>query len=238
MEPLEVLLVDDEPLSRAALRRELEQFPEVRIRGECPDAHQALEEVRRRRPQVIFLDVRMPELDGLSFVRRLPADRRPAVIFVTAYDCHAVEAFEVAAADYLCKPVEAGRLRQALRRARRWLRAEATEPDPPLTLHTRRGRERLDVARIDWIEAADNYVRLYAGTQIHLVRSTLREMARRLPAQRFVQIHRCTMVNLDAVMSWRSLGHGDSEVQLRDGKRLRVSRTRREQVLARLDPDE
>jgi two-component system LytT family response regulator len=246
--PLRVLLVDDEPLVRRGLRAFLAAEPDVTVVGECGDGRDAVRVIRAERPDLVFLDVQMPELDGLGVVDALEEDERPpALVFVTAYDAYALRAFEVHAVDYLLKPFDEGRFRTALARARQRLaRADTPAPgDPRLEALLRELRpapayaERLlvrtasrmlpvPVAAIDWIEAADNYVRLHVGAERHALRETIKGLEARLDPRRFARIHRSTIVNLDRVREVRPLPSGDCVLLLLDGTQLSLSRGYRE----------
>ena len=235
---LRALVVDDEPLARSLLRVLLARDPEVEVAGECSGA-EAVEAVERTRPDLLFLDVQMPEVDGFDVLAALGRERAPAVVFVTAYDRYAVRAFEVHAVDYLLKPIDEARFAEALARAKDRARRRVTDPrlGPLLADHARharrflvRGRERtvvVDAADVDWIEAADYYATLHAGGKAHLIRETLTDLAERLDPERFVRVHRSAIVNLDRVREIHPLFRGDAELVLAGGARVRMSRTRR-----------
>lgn len=251
---LRALIVDDEPVARRRLRRLLRDVPDVNVAGECSDGRSALEALRRLAPDVVLLDVQMPEMDGFEVLRQVRGARLPAVIFVTAFDRYALRAFEVHALDYLLKPVEARRLEEALGRARRRL-VEARDhvlDDRILALlddlsTARRFLTRIpvksdgklivvDLDDVEWIGAADNYVVLHAGKDTYLARETLGRLERELDPDRFVRIHRSTIVRVDRIKELLPEFHGDFAVVLRDGTRLTLSRTYRaklEQVLGR-----
>jgi two-component system LytT family response regulator len=241
-EPLRVLIVDDEPLARQAIRLMLQSDPEITIVGECSGVDGA-GTIERTQPDILFLDIHMPEVDGFDLLEQVGIDRAPTVVFVTAYADHALQAFDVHAIDYLLKPVNDARFVQALTRAKSLarLRRAGEAPDPRLgTLlreHTRttrrilvRERDRtdvIDVESIDWIEAADYYAQIHAGGKKHLLRETMSELEQRLDPQRFFRVHRSAIINLDRVREIRSLPHGDRELVLADGAQVRLSRTRR-----------
>lgn len=242
---MRVLLVDDEPLARKRLRTLLEAEPDVDIVGECGDGAQAVETIRALRPDLVFLDVRMPELDGFGVLEALGEDPRPAVIFVTAYDRFALRAFEVNALDYLLKPFDRGRFQKALLRARQRIgRSPAEEVHKQLRAlldDTRAGRKYLDrvviksaarvfflrVEEIDWIEAAGNYLKLHVGGEDHLLRETMSGLEARLDPAKFLRIHRSTVVNVERIQELQPWFHGDYAVLLRDGTRLTLSRSYR-----------
>jgi two-component system LytT family response regulator len=244
---LKVLLVDDEPLARAKLRRLLAEEPGVEVVAEAASAAEAREAIAAKRPDLVFLDIQMPGEDGFALLETLPPGAAPAVVFVTAYDQHALHAFEVNALDYLLKPFDRERLRVALERA-----AEAHARRTPgaldeqlrLMLQELRGEQRyldrfvirsvgrivfVNAADVDWIEAASNYVRLHLGKESHLLRETMSSLETRLDPKVFARIHRSTIVNIERIRELHHIFHGDYSVQLRDGTRLTLSRGYREQ---------
>ncbi len=246
-DPLRVLLVDDEPLARAKLRRLLTDEPDLEIAGEAASAAEAREIILAERPDLIFLDIQMPGEDGFALLESLPADALPAVVFVTAFDQHALRAFEVNALDYLLKPFDRERLQVALERAREALaRRDASPLDEQLKLMLQElrgdqpylnrfvirsvGRIVFVVARdVDWIEASGNYVRLHIGKESHLLRETMSSLETRLDPRVFARIHRSTIVNIERIRELHHIFHGDYSVLLRDGTRLTLSRGYREQ---------
>ena len=243
---LRVLIVDDEPLARERLRVLLRDAPEVQVVGECGDGRRALAAIRRRRPDLLFLDVQMPELDGFAVLRALDPTELPAVIFVTAYDRYALRAFEVHALDYLLKPFDRERFHRALARARTQIERDrrGTLDARLLALleDLRPGRKRLErlvvkdggrvfflrAEEIDWVEAQGNYARLHIGRETHLVRETMARLEAGLDPKQFARIHRSTIVNLERVRELLPDFHGDSVVVLRDATRLTLSRGYRE----------
>ena len=248
MDRIRVLIVDDEPPARAKVRRFLADDPEVEIAGEAGSGAEAVEAVARLAPDVVFLDVQMPGLDGFGVVDALAGGQMPHVVFVTAYDAYAVRAFEVHAVDYLLKPFDEERFRTALERARQRIREGRREDDEarlarwidtarPGPAHLQRILVRrgdtavlLRVDEIDWIEAADNYVRIHAGGEAHLVRGTLTGYEARLDPARFARIHRSHIVNLDRVRTLHPWSHGDWLVVLHDGTELMLSRRYRDRL--------
>ena len=255
---IRVLLVDDEPLVRRGIRAFLADEPDVAVIGECGTGLEAVDAIRAERPDLVFLDVQMPELDGLGVLDALDEDERPpALVFVTAYDAYALRAFELHAVDYLLKPFDEARFRTALARARQRLasagaatipaaadsRLEALlrelRPAPAPAYAERllvRSANRLlpvAVADIDWIEAADNYVRLHVGSRRCALRETIRSLEGRLDPRFFVRVHRSTIVNLDRVQEVRPLPSGDCTLLLTDGTQLSLSRNWRETFEAR-----
>lgn len=236
---LRALVVDDEPVARRRLRALLESEPRIEIVGECEDGYAALDAIRRLGPDLMFLDVQMPGLDGFDVIELLEPAECPAVIFVTAYDKYAMRAFDVCAADYLLKPFEPRRLGTAVSRAA----ALARRGDHPARLHAlvenvRAGRpvqrflvkttERaypVRVGDVESIDAADHYVELRTADGTHLVRETLSSIERRLDPAGFVRIHRSTIVNVAAVRELRRRLHGEAMVVLASGRSVRCSRT-------------
>ena len=240
---IRTVLGDDEPLVRERLRTLLAAHRDAELVAECGDGLECVDTILRIRPDLVFLDIRMPELSGLEVLEALPADRRPAVVFVTAYDEFAVRGFEVNAVDYLLKPVEPRRFDEALDRVRdRLARPAAARLAGVETLLSDLQRTRgyvtrlvarkgnaivfVPVAEIDWIDARGNYARLHQSGSTHLIREPLRELVSRLDPERFLRIHRSTIVNLERVASIEPYFHGEYVVTLRDGTKLTSSRTR------------
>jgi two-component system, LytTR family, response regulator len=235
---MRVVLVDDEPPGRLALRQQLAALPDAVIVAECGDGASATEAILRHAPDVLFLDVQLGATSGLDVLERVGADAVPAVVFVTAYDKYAVRAFEAHAVDYLLKPIDPDRFREAWQRATLRVEQESDAPDQrvlalvggegarPLERFVVRGGGRLmfvPVESVDWIEAAGNYVRLHQGGHEHLVRRTLSGLAERL-TDRFVRIRRTALVNAQAIAALEPYGKGSYVVHLRDGTRLVSSR--------------
>ena len=243
------LIVDDEPLARQRLRTLLRGEPDIDVVGECADGHEAVAAIRQLQPHLLFLDVQMPALDGFGVLEALGPQPLPAVIFVTAYDAYAIRAFEVNALDYLLKPFDRARFQKALGRARAQIRqSTGAALDPRLTrlLDTLGNRPRptdrvviksagrimfLRTDEIDWVEAADNYVRLHVGPESHLLRETMGALEARLDPAKFLRIHRSTVVNIDRLKELQPWFHGDYIVTLQDGTRLNLSRTYRDRVI-------
>ena len=248
MNPIRTLIVDDMPPARRRLRRHLEQATDFEIIGECGDGASAIQTIHSLRPDLVFLDVQMPEIDGFGVIAALDTAVRPAILFVTAHDEHALRAFEVHALDYLLKPFDSERFETALHRAReqirfrrehaldhrldallaqlkpesRWLRRVAVKA---------RGRTRVvSVDDIDWIGAEGNYLSLHVGGEVHLIRETMNAFEQQLDPQRFVRIHRSTIVNLDRVRELSPLFNADQCVLLKDGTELTLSRSYHERV--------
>src|SRR5919202_5517193 len=239
---IRTLIVDDEPPARTRLRTLLAAEDDIEIVGECSDGPEALEVIARRAPQLVFLDVQMPEMDGFELLRALDPSQLPVIIFVTAYDGYALRAFEVHALDYLLKPFDRERLRVALARARAQLTHDGlTALDSRLLAllgelkAERRSVERfavksgprvllVRVADIDWIEAAGNYVRLHVRAESHLLRESMKNIEAKLPPNMFLRIHRSAIVNIDRIRELQPWFHGEYVVILRDGTRLIASR--------------
>ena len=246
---LRVIIVDDEPPARARLRRFIKALPDVELIAECGNGASALQAIEANNPDVVLLDVQMPELDGFEVLRALDMPQLPAVIFVTAFDQYAVRAFEVHALDYVVKPVEADRLAEALEHARRRiaehrsagagldnLLKELKADSRYLTRIPVRSEGRIkviDLADVDWVSAADNYVTLHARGREYLVRDTIAAIERRLDPQSFVRVHRSTIVRLDRIAELMPDSHGDFAIRLKDGVQLTMSRTYRGNIEAR-----
>jgi two-component system LytT family response regulator len=230
---IRALIADDEPLARRKIRALLAREPDVEIAGECGSGPEAAKLIRELDPDLVFLDIEMPELDGLSLLQGLESRAAPAVIFVTAYDQYAVRAFDVRALDYLLKPIDRRRFQTALERAREHLRKSDERSGSPLTRLLVRSGDRTQVLRVDdvdWLESADNYVKLHALGQTHLLRETLTRLRARLDPTRFVRIHRSAVVNVDRIRSLYPLFHGDQMVVLHDGTELPLSRRYRQEL--------
>jgi two-component system LytT family response regulator len=237
---LRVLIVDDESLARRKLRLFLSEVEGVSEVAECASGMEALAFIRREHPDLLFLDVRMPGIDGFDVLRQIRGDHVPDVVFVTAHDKYAVQAFEVEALDFLLKPFDRERFGIALDRAWRRIAAAtaksgmgvreiAAGQGDPRRIVVRSGGRILPllVEKIEWIESADNYVRLHTAQQTYEVRETLASLQRRLDPRQFLRIHRCALVNVDALIDILPLLHGEYEARLKSGQSLRVGRTRR-----------
>jgi len=234
---LSAVVVDDEPLGRRGIVSRLAKSDRVRVVAECADGREAVEAVRRLKPDILFLDVQMPGLDGFGVVDAIAPEARPHVVFVTAHDRHAVEAFRVRALDYLVKPIDDERFAEALGRAvEAAARPSGAAGSGPVQRFFRvrsKGRVRLlRHADVDWIGSEGDYLCLHAGGREFLVRETMADAERRLDAGS-LRIHRSTIVNVERVRELVSCENGDFRVLLSDGTPLRLSRTRR-QALQRL----
>jgi two-component system LytT family response regulator len=242
-----VIVVDDEPLARAGIRTLVEREPGFTVLAECRDGPSAVDAIERLAPDLVLLDIQMPEMDGFEVIEAVGPKRMPAVVFITAHDRHAVRAFDASALDYLLKPFDDQRFQRALARARQALGQRPAgelsdrltrllDERGPLPYHRRlpvrtEGRTRfVAVEQIDWIEAAGASLRLHAGPTVHTTRGPLTALEARLDPARFVRIHRSTIVSLDRVQEVQPYFHGDAILILHDGTRLRVSRDRREAV--------
>lgn len=243
---LRALVVDDEPLARQRIRHLLKRVTDIEVVQECGNGLEALKAIEDLSPDLVFLDIQMPELDGFGVVEAVGAARMPPTLFVTAHDEHALRAFEVHALDYLLKPFSAERFHQALERARRWCAPHLAGGAPDLAaliegvrqerpwvdrLLVRQGERHLLVrtSAIQWIEAEDNYVRLHVEGTSHLMRQTMTGLLARLNPAQFRRIHRSAIVNLDCIREFQPWSGGDHLVIMRDGTKLTLSRTFRDQ---------
>jgi len=247
------LVVDDEPLGRDRVVTLLKMIEDAEVIGECETGNEAIRAISERSPDLVFLDVRMPGLDGFEVLAALPATAVPAVIFVTAHDDYAIKAFEVHAQDYLLKPFDRKRFFEAFSHAASRIRSArpAAELNRRLTLLEEIERNRslhsrlpirsggrvsfLPVEEIDWIEAADNYVRIHAGGKVHILRQTLQKMEDSLPPNHFIRIHRSTIVNVTRISEIESWFSGEYMVKLEDGTKVYSSRQYRERLRALME---
>jgi two-component system LytT family response regulator len=249
---IKTLIVDDEPLARERIALLLESEPDIEIVGECGDGKSAARAIKNKAPDLVFLDIQLPEMDGFELIGSMPAGRTPAIIFVTAYDQFAVKAFKVHAVDYLLKPVEGVRLRQALEHFRRQRRngnkgLEGRLAELISDLQAQAGRAGRMVLRadgetvvvrpgeIDWVESAGNYVCFHVGADTHVVRETLNQAEERFRDHNFARIHRSTIVNLDRIKRLKPILFGDYSVELRNGAKLKMSRSYSDRVFRRFD---
>jgi two-component system LytT family response regulator len=247
--PIRALIVDDEPPARENLRVLLEGESGVEIVGERSSGAHAVEAIRSLEPDLVFLDVQMPGMDGFEVIEAVGAERMPIVVFVTAYDRYALQAFEAHALDYLLKPFDDRRFATALGRARERIRERGEsdlarrlvslveersggEPNRRRLTHlTVRERDRVVVLKADDVhrfEAAGDYVTAHVGKKVHLLDDTMKSLEARLDPRRFVRIHRSHIVRVDAIRELHPFFHGDYVVVLSDGTRLRLARGRRE----------
>ena len=233
---IRTIVVDDEPLARSNLTVLLRLDPEVEIVAECGSGKEALAEIRKRKPDLVFLDVQMPECDGFDVVEQLGKDLPHAVVFVTAYDQYALKAFEAGAIDYLLKPFDNARFGRALCRAKERV-TQSQEFPGKADRFVIKGAGQITfvkISDIDWIEAADYYACLHVRTKTHLLRRRMSELERELDQTAFCRIHRSTIVNLNRIRGLEVDEGGEYEVVLDTGARLSLSRRYRKQVQAKL----
>ena len=248
-----VLIVDDEPLARERLRTLLQDDPAFEIVGEAADGTTAAESIMALQPDLVFLDVQMPGADGFDVIDAVGADKMPFVVFVTAYDRYALRAFDVHALDYLLKPFDRERFREALGRAQAQIERNANSGDierrlAAIVQDLKPAKARTDrfvvksggriffvrTAEIDWIEAAGNYVKLHVGNDSHLIRETMNAVEAKLSPDMFVRIHRCHIVNIEQVRELQPWFNGEYVVFLKNGTRLTLSRGYRERLQDRI----
>jgi two-component system LytT family response regulator len=256
---IRTLIVDDEPLARRNLRVLLEKDPQIEILDECRNGREAVKAINALSPDLLFLDIQMPEMDGFDVLARTGPEHIQAIIFVTAFDQYALKAFDVHALDYLLKPFDDERFAHALKRAKSQIEAREINrlSNRLLALLEQRESERkgskdqktyltrlmvkvsgrvvlLKVEEIDFIEAEGNYAKLHVGRKAHLLREKMHDLEGQLDPAKFVRIHRSIIVNLDRIKEMHPHFNGDYIVVLEDGRQLRLSRTRRETLEARL----
>ena len=253
---IRTLIVDDEPLAREGVALALAQERDIEIVGSCEDGPSAVRAIRNLNPDLVFLDIKMPGLDGFAVIGEIGADKMPPVIFLTAYEEHALRAFRVNAIDYLLKPIDAVELRKSVERARHRLKSsdtwrgelralvaelthERATADTERILVRTSGRVHvLDPNEIDWVEAAGDYVTIHAAGKSHLVRDSLRNVEARLATHGFRRIHRSTVVKLDCIRELVAKDSGDHDVVLHDGTVLRLSRSYRDALYEALSARE
>ena len=225
MTPTRAIIVDDEALARERVRTLLADAPGISVVAECSGGREAVEQIVAERPDLVFLDVQMPDLDGFDVLEAVASEWLPAVIFVTAYDEYAIKAFDVHAIDYLLKPIEPERFRKALARVKkRDLLALLDErPIDRLVIRTRSKVSFLKPSEIDWIEADGKHAVLHAGRETHVVRHTLTRLEQRLVPHGFVRVHRSAIVNVDRIKELEPWFHGEYVVILNDGTKLTSS---------------
>jgi two-component system LytT family response regulator len=236
---MRVLIIDDEELARRGIRARLGRWPDIEIVGEAPDAASGIAAIRAHHPDLVFLDIEMPGADGFSVLHDLPEENRPLVVFVTAHDDRALDAFGVQAIDYVLKPIDDERLARAVERARVRLAERLASNAVPAKIERVVIRDRgrvvaLEPSAIDWIQSDGDYVRIFAGRQTYLHHATMAAFAALLPAHQFVRIHRAAVVNVERISELSPLTNGDYTVLLTTGARLKLTRTRREQLAERL----
>jgi two-component system LytT family response regulator len=222
------LVADDEPAARRGVRQLLAAFPEFAVVGECRNGAEVLAALDTLRPDVVFLDVQMPGIDGFEVIRRRTPERMPPVVFLTAFDQFAIRAFEAQALDYLVKPVSEARFAATMKRLTRQLRAAAPSPrEQAIVVTTSQGATVLPLRDIDWIEAADNYARIWTGGRSYLLRESLQQLEARVRLHGFARAHRRALVRLGGVRELAATRSGGLVAVLGDGVRIRISRRRR-----------
>lgn len=222
-----VLIVDDEPAARRGVRQLLAAFPEFAVAGECRNGAEALAAMDASAPDVVFLDIQMPGIDGFEVIRRRTAERMPEVVFLTAFDQFALRAFEAEAIDYLVKPVSESRFAATMKRLMKRLRSAATATrDENIVVTTARGATVLNVGEIDWIEAAGNYAQLWVGPRSYFLRESLQLLEERMRKHGFIRAHRRALIRLDGVRELTRDGAGALVAALDCGARIPVSRRR------------
>ena len=233
---IRALVVDDEPLARSNLTVLLRHDPEIEVVSECGTGMEAVAEIRNSKPDLVFLDVQMPECDGFDVLEMLGNHLPPAVVFVTAYDQYALRAFEAGALDYLLKPFDNARFDRALGRAKERIAhgRNLSRTTEWLSVKSAGQISFLKISEIDWIEAADYYSCLHVGGKAHLLRRSLSELDQELEQDVFCRIHRSAIVKLDRIRSLKLNEGGEYDVLLEDGTRLRLSRRYRKQLQSRL----
>lgn len=239
------LIIDDEELARERLASLLAKEPDVEVIGEADDGRTALAAILREKPDLVFLDVQMPEMNGFEVLDALSNENRPNVVFVTAHDKFALKAFDVHAVDYLLKPFDRDRFKTALKRALEKARSKGAQAEVNAVLDEVRSAAKpvdrlliktdgrvllLKVEDIDWVEAADNYVNLHAGSDSHLMRETMNSLEGKLPVEKFMRISRSTIVNLERIKELQPMFHGEYVVILKNGTKLTLSRSYRDKL--------
>jgi two-component system, LytTR family, response regulator len=250
---IRTLIIDDVQLARERLKRCLAIEPDVQIVGECDNGTNAVESIRALSPDLIFLDVQMPALDGFGVLEALKGERVPVVVFVTAYNEYAIQAFDVNALDYLLKPVDCARLSKAVNRAK----AHLAQPAPRDELASRframlediktgsKYLKRLTIKltghtillptdEIDWIESYGNYLKVHAGRESHLIRGTMQSLEAKLHPETFVRVHRSAIVNIEKIKEIYPRSNGDQDLVLKNGQQLMLSRKYRDRFFAML----
>ncbi|MBS1789292.1 MAG: response regulator transcription factor [Acidobacteria bacterium] len=248
---IRTMIMDDEPLARERIRTLLADHHDITVIGECRDGQEAVNAILANRPDLIFLDVQMPEMDGFEVIQSISDEYTPATVFVTAFDEHAIRAFEVNAIDYLLKPIDAARFEKTVLRVITRLSStnaqSGHEPDYQLFAFVERLRaERkystrfvvrtgsklsfVRVSDVEWIDAADNYVRLHVSGREHFVRDTLKSVETQLDPEIFVRVHRSLIINLDCIESVEPSFHGEYLVTMKDGAKLSTSRSYSERL--------
>jgi two-component system LytT family response regulator len=252
---LRILIVDDEPLAREGVAFQLRNEADIEIVGECENGSDAVRAIKALKPDLVFLDIRMPKTNGFAVIEKIGTETMPLVIFLTAFDEHAVEAFQVNALDYLLKPIEPARFQESLRRAREKFAHKAAAAQSgqlerllagianaaPVQATPARIAVKLDGQvqfllpdELHWVEAEGDYVNVHTSTRSHLVRETMQAMEKRLEPYGFARIHRSAIVNLGSISKLVATEHGDYEVQLNTGLALKVGRNYRDALFTRM----
>ncbi len=245
---IKTLIVDDEPIARDRVRRMLHEENDIEIVGECGNGAEAVTFINENQPDLVFLDIQMPEMTGFEALQAIASDKVPVIIFVTAYDQYAIQAFDVHALDYLLKPFNRQRFQRAVERAREQIeKTQVGKIDERLVsllsdLKGKKYLERLVVKsvgrvfflrtdEVDWVEAAGNYAKLHVGREGHLIRETMNGLESKLNPDKFLRIHRSTLVNIDRIKELNPLFSGDYSVMLKNGTELTLSRNYRDRLL-------
>jgi two-component system, LytTR family, response regulator len=250
---INVLVVDDELLGRERIRSLLSEHADIKIVGECVNGREAVEAIQNLKPDLVFLDVQMPKIDGFGVVEIIGTENMPAVIFVTAYDEYAIRAFEINAVDYLLKPFDKERFEKAVDRAKREIKTQESpteirenlrkllkevknEPKylKRIPVKSASGTTFVSTEEIDWISAAGHYLELHIGNETHLIREKLSVIETKLDPQIFMRIHRSTIVNLDRIKSLHPMFNGDQLVILKNGRELNLSRNYYDKLMIHL----
>ena len=253
MNPIRLLIVDDEPLARAGVRRLLEDDEHIDVIGECADGAEAVVAILDQQPDAVLLDIKMPEMNGLDVVRTIGVERMPLTVFITAYDEHALRAFELHAVDYLLKPFDDERFTQTMQRLKSVFQTRAaarlsekllnvlqdTQPKGQrylsrIVVRTDGRTLLLRTSDVEWIEAADYYARIHAGGKSYLLRETMNELEAKLDPETFFRVHRSAIVNLEKVKEIQPYTRGEHVVIMNGGAKVRLSRGRREKLEERL----
>ena len=221
------LIADDEPAARRGVRQLLAGFPEFAVAGECRNGAEVLEALNTSTPDVVFLDIQMPGIDGFEVIKQRSVERMPAVVFLTAFDQFAIRAFETEALDYLVKPVSEARFAATMKRLKKRLRSTSRAArEETIVVTTARGATVLHLNEIDWIEAAGNYTQLWIGTRSYFLRESLQVLEERVQQHGFIRAHRRALVRLDAVRELRRNRAGAVVALLESGVRVPISRRR------------
>jgi len=227
-----VLIADDEPAARRGVRQLLAPYPRYTVVGECRDGREVLAALNSLSPDLLFLDVQMPEIGGFDVIQRRGVDRMPVVVFLTAYDQFAIRAFDAEALDYLVKPVSEARFAATMKRVEKRLAGDRADRDEAVVVTTARGIVVVPLHDIDWVEAADYYARLWVGAKSYLLRESLLHLERRIATHGFVRAHRQALIRVDGVRALATTGSGDMTAVLASGAKVPVSRRRRAAVAA------